>query len=465
MTVLLAVFAAMNTFGEISESEDAEVAFQHAFIRNHGLAPKVEEKFSRNRHPDAQWYPKAGLGLFIHWGLSSVTGWSDLSWGMIKPSKEGNGKNVERWGLPSPARNVPPNEYWKQIKGFDAAKFDPDKILAAAKKAGFEYAILTTKHHEGFCLWPSEVGDMTTKNYLNGRDLVGEFAAACRRQGLKVCFYYSPPDWYFERDYMSFSRDPDIPDAGCDWEPRKRKEKTPAFEAAYREYNRVQIEELLTRYGKVDMLWFDGMGSDCVSVKRLRELQPGIIINDRGRSYGDVFTQDSECRFPRERRPKGCWWEYIHTLCDGGWGYRYHECYKPVAWLISETGRARSWNGNFVANVCPNAHGELPDVYYKIMDEMAAWMKANGRVFKEAEGTDLWPEHCNVAVTRTGKIHHFLYDWLQTGDIICDRFPKPKSVTVGGTQIPYDWKNGTLKISIPYQKIGNLTTVVDVVAE
>ena len=439
-----------------------EVAFQHAFIKNKPWAPKnaaAFEEFARNPHPDAQWHPDATLGLFIHWGISAVTGWGDLSWGMMKTGANQLPEWRKRWGDASPARNVTPNAYWAQAKDFDAAAFDPDRILAAAKKAGFTYAILTTKHHDGFALWPSAVGDFNTKNYLNGRDLVGEYVAACRRQGLKIGLYYSPPDWRFERDYMSFSRDPEIPEAGCDWEPRAKKEKTPEFEAALREYNRVQIEELLTRYGKIDYLWFDGLGGDAVSVKRMRELQPCLIVNDRGRMHGDVFTQDSECHFPASRRP--CWWEYIHTLNDGGWGYRYHEMYKPTAWLLGEAAKARSWSGNFVANIGPDGHGVVPAAYYRIMDETAAWMRVNGAALT-ASGTRYWPEKCNVPVTQRGATYYFLYDWLQTGRIVCTDFPRPVRVEIGGTEIPYVWTNGTFEVAIPYDKSSHLTTVVTV---
>lgn len=454
-----AVAVPSDSGADVSE----EVAFQHAFIRNLGLAPDEEEEvWARNAHPDAQWYPTACLGLFIHWGISSVTGWGDLSWGMIKPAPGQPKECLERWGLPSPARNVPPNEYWRQAERFDASRFDPDRILAAAKRAGFTYAILTAKHHDGFCLWPSSVGGFSTGNWLGGRDLVGEFVAACRRQGLKVGLYYSPPDWRFDRDYMTFSRDPGDPDVGCDWEPRKPLEMTDGQRARLREYNRIQIEELLTRYGKIDMMWFDGMGSTCISVKRMRELQPSLIINDRGRSHGDFLTQDSECRFPRSRRPMSLWWEYIHTLCDGGWGWRYHESYKPLAWLVAQAAMARSWNGNFVANVAPDGHGALPEAYYKLMEGMAAWMRENGRSIVGTRGTDLWPERCNVPVTRRDDTLYFHYDWLQCGEIACEGVAEPLSAEARGRPVPYEWKGGRLRIRLPYDRVDNLTTVVEV---
>ena len=469
MRSLMAALTAVSAFGGAFAADEAadEVAFQHAFIKNLKLAPAQDEQFERNRHPDAQWYPKAGLGLFIHWGLSSVRGWGDLSWGMIKNAEgatkaDQNAVGVPKWGLPSTSRLMPPNEYWKQIEGFDAANFNPEKFLAAAKKAGFQYAILTTKHHEGFTLWPSAVGDLSTKNHLGGRDLVKEFVEACRKVGMKACLYYSPPDWRFDRDYMSFSRDPALPEAGCDWEPRKPLPEDPKHEAARREMTRIQIEELLTRYGKIDMLWFDGMGSDVVSVKRIRELQPSCIINDRGRSHGDFLTQDSECHFPAFRRPKNLWWEYIQTLNDGGWGYRYHENYKPAAWFLCEAAKARAWGGNFVANVCPNGHGEMPETYYKVMRDIAGWMAENGEAMLKSEGTEFWPERCNVPVTRSGRTLHFFYDWHADGDVVCKGVARPVRVSAGGKDLAFTWENGVLTISFPYALRQALTSIIEV---
>lgn len=132
-------------------------------------------------HPDAQWFDDAGLGMFIHWGISSVDGTGELSWSMMARSEN-----------EQPATDA----YFEQAERFSPDHYDPDDWLAAAKRAGMEYAVLTTKHHDGFAMWPSEYGDFSTTEYCDGRDLVGEYVAACRRHGIKVGFYFSFPDWH-----------------------------------------------------------------------------------------------------------------------------------------------------------------------------------------------------------------------------------------------------------------------------
>ena len=120
--------------------------------------------------PDAQWFPEAGLGLFIHWGLASPRASGDLSWGMLanKPWKD---------------KTITPNDYYSAIKDWDPSKMDYDKILWAAKAAGANYAVMVTKHHDGFTLWPSAFGDIGTKYSFGGRDFVKEFVDACRKNG------------------------------------------------------------------------------------------------------------------------------------------------------------------------------------------------------------------------------------------------------------------------------------------
>ena len=151
-------------------SKDQTVEMQHALIGNRETA---SGGFEVNRHPDTAWWDETCLGLFIHWGISSVCGMNDLSWGMMRAQPHSYENGEPTWGLAAHTSCEPPREYWKQAESFSAERYDPDKWLCAAKEAGFQYAILTMKHHDAFALWPSEYGDFNTKNYLHGRDLVG----------------------------------------------------------------------------------------------------------------------------------------------------------------------------------------------------------------------------------------------------------------------------------------------------
>ena len=158
-------------------SQNKTVAEQHSIIGNTNSSISA---FERNTHPGAKWFfEPVNLGLFIHFGISAVHGDLDISWGMMdEPIRRAKGNGI-----------LTPREYWELAKDFDPTDYDPEKWLSAAKEAGFTYAVLTTKHHDGFCLWPSDAGDFSTKNYMGGRDLVKEYADACRKLGLKVGFY------------------------------------------------------------------------------------------------------------------------------------------------------------------------------------------------------------------------------------------------------------------------------------
>ena len=163
------------------------VAGQHEIIGNTSVEGMT---FSRTTHPGAAWfYQPVQLGLFIHYGISVVHGDADISWSMMDdPVRRAKGNGV-----------LTPREYWAMAEQFNPQNYEPKKWLQAAKDAGFTYAVFTTRHHDGFSMWPSEVSDFSTKNYMNGRDLVKEYVDACREVGLKVGLYFSPPDCRFDQ--------------------------------------------------------------------------------------------------------------------------------------------------------------------------------------------------------------------------------------------------------------------------
>ena len=325
-----------------------------------------EHEFERNDHPDAQWFPEAGLGLFIHWGISSVHGSLELSWGMMKNTP---------WDASQKNRNkVTPEEYYKLAEKFHPDKYDPDKWLKAAADAGFKYAVLTTKHHDGYALWPSAYGQMGTHIYMSGCDLLKPYVDACRKNGLKVGFYYSPPDWYFRRDTMSFgygSKGTEAsPHLGMRHKPRTLAEQTSEFKQQYRDYVRGQVEELLTDYGPIDVLWFDGSVPDAITIERVRELQPQIGVNDRQHHVGDFATKGFECKLPKTQ-PEG-WWEYCDSVV-GTWAYTKPERCQPIETIMERYQRIRRLGGNYLMNFAPRPNGEMPDCYYERMVEVNAW--------------------------------------------------------------------------------------------
>ena len=341
---------------------------QHAVI---GARQSLDDEF---RTPRNEWFFKGGLlGLFMHYGISTVNGEGDLSWGMVDatPWDADEGGNF----------TITPREYYNLAREFNPVHFDPDNWLRAAKDAGFTYAVFTTRHHDGFSMWPSDVSELSTKNFMHGRDLVGEYIEACRKNGIKAGLYYSPPDWYLERYYRSFfwkSFEPDkypgFKPGGLDHEELDELLPIPAaLQDDILRYVDAQLRELLTRYGKIDILWFDGAAQDLKRVltpQEIFELQPDIVMNDR--MYGKGYNSQYECSMPKEKPPtffehcdiwmENCGWAHMKR-CTG---------YRSAQWAYDKYKKISEWGGNTLLNVGPTADGTLPDVYYQRMSELKA---------------------------------------------------------------------------------------------
>lgn len=330
---------------------------------------EVSSDYQRTTHPDAQWFGDAGLGLFLHWGISAVHGGIELSWGMMA----GTPWTDETVG------KVTPSEYFALADRFNPQGYDPDRWISAAAAAGFRYAVLTTKHHDGFALWPSKFGEFSTRTHLGGRDLVQPYVDACRGHGIKVGLYYSPPDWYWNREYMSFHygspaaagkrRFPDRQDYDMHHRPARIPPKPPGWDDEFRGYVRCQIEELLERYHPFDLLWFDGgRQHQIITIPEIREYNPGIVVNPRLHGYGDFKT-------PEGRMPDGPvegWWELCDIWSEAEWGHQKGsgDRLKPLDWMLDRLRQVRKWGGNYLVNVGPKPDGTMPEMFYQRMDEL-----------------------------------------------------------------------------------------------
>lgn len=332
----------------------------------------VEERTKRT-----EWYCDARFGMFIHWGLYSI------------PARGEWVRSTER---------MPKEEYDPFFDEFDAENYDPKKWAKTAKEAGMKYAVLTAKHHDGFCLYDTALTDFKSTNAPCKRDLVKEFLEAFRAEGIKVGLYFSIIDW----------RHPDYPHYGDQFHPMRDNEAFKGMEhnfERYLDYMHGQIRELLTNYGHLDLMWFDfSYGPmNCEKwkaselIEMVRSIQPHIIIDNRlegsAENAGSIRTLNptpysGDFASPEQMiPPKGICdeagtpipWEACVTL-NNNWGYDAHDHhYKSAKMVIHTLVECVSKNGNLILNVGPNAKGEIPEETEKILKEVGEWMKQNSK--------------------------------------------------------------------------------------
>jgi len=290
------------------------------------------------------WFADARFGMFIHWGLYAVLGRGE--WAMSR-------------------EYIPMEEYEPLKDRFTAEHYDPHAWAALARDAGMKYAVLTTKHHEGFCLWDSKVCSFNATRSAAGRDLVGEYVEAFREAGLKVGLYYSLGDWL-------------NPDWRRGYEPGPERE--PARER-FMGYTKELLRELLTGYGPIDLLFYDlpqnysAQEWDAVGLNAMaRRLHPNILINNRAMTTEDYATPEQHAT----ASPPGRMWETCMTLNDN-WGYvpsDHH--FKTPREIVRTLTQIASGAGNLLLNVGPDAQGRIPAESQSILREVGGWLAEHG---------------------------------------------------------------------------------------
>ncbi|MGI6742560.1 MAG: alpha-L-fucosidase [Eubacteriales bacterium] len=328
---------------------------------------------TRKTPGDSAWFKHDRFGMFIHWGLYAM------------PARHEWIKRNE---------SIPEAKYDKYFKYFDPDLYNPKEWAKQAKAAGMKYAVFTSKHHEGFCMFDSKYTDYKCTNTPAGRDLVREYIDAFRAEGLRVGFYYSLIDWHhpeFPIDKLHPRvNDPDAKELNKGRDMRK-----------YAEYMRNQVSELLTNYGKIDILWFDfsypgdntsdnlrdhGKSMDEWESEKLiataRKLQPDILIDNRADIEQDLWTpeQYQPTKWVRHKETgELVTWEACQTL-SGSWGYHRDEMtWKSPEQLIQMLINTVSCGGNLLMNVGPTSRGFLDYRAEAALKVYADWMKYNSR--------------------------------------------------------------------------------------
>lgn len=317
-----------------------------------------------------QWWREARFGLFVHWGLYAI------------PAGVWNGiinSHSSEWIMNH--LRIPVSEYEKLAEQFNPVDFNADEFVRLAKDAGMRYIAITAKHHDGFCMFKTKYSDYNIVDATPfGRDIVAEIAEACRKHDIKFCIYYSHIlDWHHPHA------------VGNDWD---FKPSLQDFEIYYREKCRPQIEELLTNYGEVSVIWFDMPGGadkfyteDIVNL--VRELQPNCIFNSRiGYGFGDYVTMGDNT-VPLLNKEGD--WETPYTLNDN-WGYNqldnnWKDPLKCIDLLTNIVGKG----GNFLLNIGPDANGNIPEGSANILREVGEWMRVNGSSIYGTQGIPTYP--------------------------------------------------------------------------
>jgi alpha-L-fucosidase len=307
-------------------------------------AETAAQKESRDRR--IRWWQEAKFGMFIHWGLYSVVGHQE--WVM------------ESEGIPIP-------QYEILAKHFKPKPGVAREWARLAKRAGQRYMVLTTKHHEGFCLWDTKLTDYCAPKQGPGRDLVREFVDAAREEGLRVGFYYSLMDWHH----------PDGIKCERDEEARQR------FVA----YTHGLLRELMTNYGKIDILWYDvdkPLSAEQWESERMNKmvfaLQPDIIVNNRNGLPGDFSTP--EHKIEAAQRP----WESCDTM-NLGWGWQKNDTeWKTPKRIINDLTTCAQQGGNYLLNIGPKPDGSVPEESVSILEQVGRWLDGNGRAIYGTDG-------------------------------------------------------------------------------
>jgi alpha-L-fucosidase len=361
------------------------------------------------------WYREAKFGMFIHWGPYSLAS-VEASWPIMTPKPGG----------------ISEAEYRELPKRFNPTQFDPYAFVDLARAAGQRYMVFTTKHHDGFCMFDSSYTDYKITNTPYGKDIVAQLAKACKERSMPLGFYYSPPDMHHPafRDTSKLAKE--------NWNGEPERPEWPL----YLDYMQLQLTELLTRYGLVVLIWFDGLHhqekySGIRFLNLIRGLQPATLVNDRIGVPGDYETPEQfipsgiptkdvqfnavdtsiqqKLKAAVVPRPEDFQlWETCMTI-NNTWAYNKHDReFKSTKFLIRALVEVASRGGNFLLNVGPQPDGVIQTEFKERLRAMGDWLSLNG---DSIYGTTYGPVQGSPALRTTAKANRVfvhVFDWPST---------------------------------------------------
>jgi len=406
-----------------------------------------------------KWWREARFGLFIHWGLYAI------------PAGEWNGKyDYGEWIRTS--AQIPLEQYDKFLSQFNPVKFNAGEWVKIAKDAGMKYIVITSKHHDGFCLFDSKYTDFDVMSTPFKRDIMKELSDAAHKEGIKICWYHSIMDWH-QPDYL----------------PRREWEKDRSTAGAdfkkYVEHLKNQLTELVTKYGDIGILWFDGEWEATWNHKYgkeiydyLRKLQPAIIINNRidvARAGMEGMTTDDSAAgdygTPEQTIPAtglpGVDWETCMTMNEH-WGYnKTDKNFKSVEDLLRKLADIASKGGNFLLNVGPTAEGVFPEESIAALKAMGEWMKINGESIYATKASPFksleWGRCTQKNIKGGARLYLHVFDWPKDGRLVVPGIYNALSqayLLSNNAKLSCERKEDAVIISLPAEAPDKINSVV-----
>ncbi|MEO0018275.1 MAG: hypothetical protein RLZZ522_1558, partial [Verrucomicrobiota bacterium] len=372
-----------------------------------------------------QWQD-ARFGMFIHWGPVSLKG-TEIGW--------------------SRGDQVSIAEYDTLYQQFNPTAFNADAWVAVAKAAGMKYIVLTTKHHDGFCLWDTQQTDHNIMGTPFKRDVVKELSTACKKAGIAFGAYYSTCDWYH----------PDFPLTSPGGSVKREKSDLDA----YTKYLKAQTTELLTQYGPLFTLWydvpqeFDAVRGQSV-IDMARAIQPDIVINNRTGASGDYDTPEQTIGGFQINRP----WETCMTICNQ-WAWKPDDSMKSLEECLHTLLRTNGGDGNLLFNVGPMPTGEIEPRQVERLKEMGAWLAKNGVAVYGTRGGP-WKPAPNLVATRKGNTIYLHLLAKTSGPITLPALPVAiqSAKLLHGPAVKVTVADGSLSFEIPKNSWDAIDTIV-----
>ncbi len=407
------------------------------------MVARAQETVPPTNPASLQWFREAKLGMFVHWGPVSLKG-TEIGW--------------------SRGAEVPEAEYDQLYRRFNPTNFDARAWAKVARTMGAKYLVLTSKHHDGFCLWDTKLTDYNIMHTPFGRDVIKELAAACRAEGVVFCTYHSICDWHH----------PDYP-----WGSPGGKGRKPSPDMdRYNAYLKGQVAELIQNYGPLGIMWFDGEWEEPWTEARgrdlyihCRRLQDSILVNNRvgkgrrdmegstaaGAFAGDYDTPEQRVGKFENRRP----WESCITICQQ-WAWKPNDRLKSLKECVDTLVRTVGGDGNLLLNVGPMPSGEIEPRQVQRLEELGGWVREHGQSIYGTRGGPFKPGTWGASTSKDRTIYLHVLDWGGQKTLLLPALESRvlRASVLSGDRATVTQTDAGIEVSVPESSRQTLDTIV-----